>query len=145
MDFIGWATATHQRLVTMNSQAKHAMWPEETAHPLNILNRILEHFEERAEEYLEKFNNPAFREKVISELRMKDSSMAKIAHGLLVKKAQIEAHAAKFLVFTNEGQFLASDAKDKTNEFRFTENGAQLTETLNYYKSTFEALKQNGM
>ena len=56
-------------------------------------------------------------------------------------RAETLALAAEFIEFTNSGAFIPKDAEDKKNEYRFTEDDAELKENMKMYKKALDAAK----
>jgi hypothetical protein len=57
------------------------------------------------------------------------------------RRLQSIANAAEFLTFVNNGEFIAEDAEDKKNEYRFTEDTELLAGNVEYHA---ERLKEMG-
>jgi len=134
MAFVGHAVALSQRIRHMSDQCKHKKWPETKDHPINAMRRIPDYFEEDPPSILEKFSGDGFRENFIHEARRMSSSLVRMQIQLDMTRADAEINAAEFLIFTNKGEFIPKDAKEKENEYKFTDDDAMLKRTLGYHK-----------
>jgi len=146
LQFLGYAVALSKRIKHMSDQCRHKKWPEAKSHPINVLKRMPDYFEEEPDVYLEKYSGPDFRENFLLEARRMSSSLVRVGIQLDITRAETEINAAEFLLFTNKGEFIPKDAEDKTNEYEFTEDNAMLKRTIDYYKDlrdTIQTLYKN--
>lgn len=146
MMFIGYAVALSTRIKFMSDQCKHRRWPEKKSHPVNVLRQLSGYFEEDPEILLEKHGSEAFRIDFVEKARRMVSSLIRMQIQLDMTRADAEVNAAEFLVFTNKGEFIPKDAKDKENEYKFTDDDAMLRRTLAHHKklhSNIEVLLKN--
>lgn len=134
MMFIGYAVALSRRIKFMSDQCKHRRWPEKKSHPVNVMRQLSGYFEEEPESLLEKYGSQEFRIDFVEKARRMTSSLIRMQMQLDMTGADVEVNAAEFLVFTNKGEFIPKDAKDKKNEYKFTDDDAMLKHTLSYYK-----------
>lgn len=137
LNFIGYAVAMSKYIKHMSDQCRHKKWPEAKSHPVNVLKRLPEYFEEHAEENTEKYSTEGFRANFVMEARRMISSLVRVQLQLDINRVDVELNAAEFLLFSNEGEFIPKDAEDRTNEYRFTEDTDLLKRTVKYH----EALK----
>lgn len=143
IDFIGWASAITGRLRYMAENCQHSLWPEGPENPLNIIRRAMEHFEgDAAEEFVQRFNNIEMRKRTIQELRMKVSGMARVELEFSLRELDVLDNSARFLLFTNRGEFIEPNEEDKTNQYLFLEgNDVILEKNINFYSSCLERVK----
>lgn len=134
LSFVGQAVALSQRIRHMSEQCRHKKWPEGKNHPVNAMRRLPDYFEEDPPALLEKFSSDGFRESFILEARRMSSSLVRMQIQLDMTRADVEINAAEFLIFTNKGEFIPKDAKEKENEYKFTDDDAMLKRTLGYHK-----------
>jgi len=134
MAFIGYAVALSKRIKFMSDQCKHKRWPEKKSHPVNVLRQLPGYFEEDPEVLLEKHASETFRVDFIEKARRMVSTLIRMQMQLDLTRADAEVNAAEFLVFTNKGEFIPKDSKDKENEYKFTDDDAMLKRTLAHYK-----------
>jgi len=146
LDFLGYACALSKRIKYMSDQCQHKKWPETKSHPINVLKKMPDYFEEDAESYLSKFTTPEFRENFIIEARRMTSALIRVHLQLDVARAETELHAAEFLLFVNKGEFIPKDAKDKKNEYEFTDDNSVLERTIKFHdqlKNDIDELYKN--
>ena len=146
MVFIGYGVALSKQIRYMSSRCKHKKWPEAKSHPINVMRHLPDYFEEDTAILIEKYSTNKFRSDFIVEIRRMASSLVRVQIELDRDRADTEINAAEFLVFTNKGEFLPKDAKDKKNEYKFTDDDAMLKRTLAYHKkirSDIEVLFKN--
>ena len=134
MAFLGQAAALSKWIRHMSDQCKHKKWPEAKSHPVNIMKRLPDIFEEDPEEFVSKYTTDEFKESFTREARRMTSSLVRMQIQLDMKRADTEINAAEFLIFTNNGEFIPDDAKDKENEYKFADDDSILKRTLAYHK-----------
>jgi hypothetical protein len=134
MAFLGHAVALSRWIKHMSDQCKHKKWPEGKSHPVNIVKRLPDIFEEDPDEFIGKYTTDEFRVNFTEEARRMISSLVRMQIQLDMKRADTEVNAAEFLIFTNNGEFIPGDAKDKENEYKFTDDDSMLKRTLAYHK-----------
>jgi len=132
--FIGYAVALSRRIKHMSDQCKHRKWPETKGHPVNVLRQVSGHFEEDPEGFTEKYSGGQFRLDFVNSSRRMVSALIRMQIQLDLSRALAEINAAEFLIFTNKGEFIPEDSKDKENEYKFTDDDAMLKRTLSYHK-----------
>ena len=142
LDFLGWAAAITVRLKKMSESCKHRKWPEDKSNPLNRISRLHQHFEQDPEGHQEEYNNEDFRNHFVAECRKMNSAMARIHLQFDLKKVELELNAAEFLEYTNKGEFIPEDAKDKTNEYEFTDDSKLLTRSVKHYSSIKDEIQK---
>jgi hypothetical protein len=133
LDFLGFATAISKRIKYMSDQCQHKKWPEDKGNPINVLKRMPDYFEEDPDTYLDKFTTTEFREQFVLEARRMTSALIRVHLQLDITRAEAELHAAEFLAFVNNGEFIPKDAKEKKNEYAFTEDNALLERTIKFH------------
>jgi len=134
MAFLGYAVALSKRIKFMSEKCRHKKWPEAKSHPVNILKRMPDCFEENPEGYTQEYSKAEFRDSFVKEARRMASSLTRVQIQLDSVRADVEINAAEFLLFTNKGEFIPKDAEDKKNEYKFTDDNAMLKRTLSSYK-----------
>jgi len=142
LEFLGFAVAIARRIKHMSDQCKHKKWPEAKDHPINMMKRLPDYFEEDPESFLAKYSQPEFIEEFILEARRMVSSLIRVQIQLDMTRANVEANAAEFLLFANIGEFIPKDAEDKTNEYKFTDDFAMLTRTVKYHQELHRDIKK---
>jgi len=141
MEFIGWAVAMARRLRLMYDNSRHKKWPEQKSHPINVMRNLNDYFNDNPPEYREKYANVECRENFTEVARKMLSSMVRLQLQQDLHAVDVEINAAEFLLFTNKGEFIPKDAKDKTNEYKFTDDNAMLERTIKHYVNTRKYIK----
>jgi hypothetical protein len=141
LDFLGWASAVVYNLRNMLGKIRHGWWPEDAGNPLNRFARMSEMFNEDPEKFLELYQTDAVRKEVIEAIRRMEGTLFKLRLMQNARRLQSIANAAEFLTFVNNGEFIAEDAEDKKNEYRFTEDTELLAGNVEYHA---ERLKEIG-
>jgi len=144
--FLGYAVALSRRIKHMSDQCKHRKWPEAKNHPVNVLRQMSGYFEEDPESLMEKYATEPFRLEFVNNARRMVSSLIRMQIQLDMSRASTEINAVEFLIFTNKGEFIPEDSKDKENEYKFTDDDAMLRRTLSFHKklrSNIETLFKN--
>jgi hypothetical protein len=144
--FLGYAVALSRRIKHMSDQCRHKKWPEAKGHPINIMRQLSGYFEEDPDGLIEKYATAPFRLDFMNKARYMVSSLIRMQIQLDMSRASAEINAAEFLVFTNKGEFIPEDAKEKENEYKFTDDDAMLKRTLSFHKklrSNIETLFKN--
>lgn len=126
IEYLGWATASVRRLKHMAEKCKHHQWPGSSKHIMNQFMRIHEYFEDDPSRIKERMASQEKRVELLDVLRSMASSMTRMVLHQSVYRADLLLSAAEFLEFTNSGGFIPKDAKDKKNEYRFTEDDKSL-------------------
>jgi hypothetical protein len=147
LDFIGWASAVVYNLRNLLGKIRHGWWPEDQGNPLNRFVRMSEMFNEDPEKFLELYKPEAARKMTIEAIRRMEGTLFKLRLVQDMRRLQSIANAAEFLTFVNNGEFIAEDAEDKKNEYRFTEDTELLAGNLGYHterlKEVTELCKKN--
>jgi len=141
LEFLGYSVAISKRIKHMSDQCQHRKWPETKSHPINVLKRMPDYFEEDPEALLEKYTTEDFRENFILEARRMISSLIRVQIQLDLDRADVEVNAAEFLLFANKGEFIPKDAEDKTNEYKFTDDDTMLKRTVKYHQELHKKIK----
>jgi hypothetical protein len=141
LDFLGWASAVVYNLRGMLGKIRHGWWPEDQGNPLNRFARMSEMFNEDPDKFLELYQPEKVRRETIEAIRRMEGTLFKLRLMQNAKRLQSIANAAEFLTFVNNGEFIAEDAEDKKNEYRFTEDTALLAGNVEYHA---ERLKEIG-
>lgn len=134
LEFLGYSVAVSKQIKHMSDQCQHKKWPEAKSHPINVLKRMPEYFEDDSDALLEKYSAEEFRDNFITEARRMLSSLIRVQIQLDLNRADVEVNAAEFLLFANRGEFIPKDAEDKTNEYEFTDDNAMLKRTIKYHQ-----------
>jgi len=134
LSFIGYAFALSRRIKYLSDQCRHKKWPESNSHPINILKKLPDYFEEDPEGHMEKYGSPDFRNNFIEEARRMSSSLVRMHLQLDLNRVDAEINASEFLLYTNKGEFIPENAEDKTNKYKFTEDNALIERSIKYYK-----------
>lgn len=142
IDFLGFAVAMARRMKHLSDQCRHKKWPSSKSNPLNILKRMPENFEGNPDAYLEKYTGDAFRANFVKEFRKMSTLLVRMHLQLDRTRAEIETNAAEFLLFTNTGEFIPSDAEDKKNEYVFTDDNKILEKTIAVHKHLKEGIEK---
>jgi hypothetical protein len=142
LDFIGWSSAVVHNLRNLLGKTRHGWWPEDQANPLNRFVRMSEMFNEDPEKFLELYQADAVRKGTIEAIRRMEGTLFKLRLTQDMKRLQSIANAAEFLTFVNNGEFIAEDAEDKKNEYRFTEDTALLAGNLEYHTERLKEISE---
>lgn len=143
IEYLGWAIACIKAMRWMVEKCKHHQWPSSQQHIFNKLGRVAEYFNADPEN-LGKIKNqlasPDSRVGFLAELRPAFASLVRVNLSEAVLVAEMLHTAAEFLEFTNSGKFIPKDAKDKKNEFHFTDNNKMLKDNIQKHKKRLEQL-----
>lgn len=91
IDFLGWAHSQARYVQKLSTRAKHvAVWPSESASPLN---RILNMNENYSEDMDDSLTNAVSREKFSKSIRMLESTLVKSALLYMCKVSEVEKRA----------------------------------------------------
>ena len=134
VEFLGYATAISRRIKHMSDQCRHKKWPEAKSHPINVMKRMPDYFEEDPEHYMNNFASEEFRDNFLQEARKMSSSLVRMQIHLDMTRVDTEINAAEFLLFTNKGEFIPDDAEDKANEYKFMDDNTILKNTVSFHK-----------
>lgn len=134
LEFLGFGVALSIRIKFMADQCRHKKWPEVKSHPVRAMLRVADHFEGDPEKYLTTHAADEFRETFIKEAQRMTYSLVRMQIQLDKEHADTIVNAAEFLVFTNSGEFIPKESKEKENEYKFTEDDAMLKRTLTFHK-----------
>ena len=85
-----------------------------------------EYFNEDPDKWKDQLCQPDQRDEFLAAMRPMMSSLVRMTLQDAVARSEVLLTASEFLEFTNSGEFIPKDAKDKKNEFRFTEDDKSL-------------------
>jgi len=133
--FLGFMTATADRIKRLSDRCRHKKWPEQKSHPVNVGRKLPDYFSDDPEYTIDKYCNAGFKEVFAKECNKMLASLTKVVVEKEFDVITTMASAASFLLFTNKGEFLD---KGEKNEYQFMPNNKVLNLTLEHYKALWE-------
>lgn len=142
VDFLGWSISYVRMLRNAVENCKHHQWPGSKNHLFNKLMRANEYFDDDPEAIKATLASVDSRNEFLAEVRPFTTSLVRVMINKAVARAEMLLTAAEFLDFTNSGEFIPKDAKDKKNEFHFTDDDKELKTNIKIQKKKLEHFKK---